>query len=492
MKNLSVKEKLLFEKSVSGSGAFAEEPSKLNGDKLGKRIPASYLRKEDIGLPEISERDLVQHYTHLAHRTFSVDANFYPLGSCTMKYNPKINEDIASMEGFACLHPHQSTEDIQGALKVLYHLERKLSFICGMDHFSLQPAAGAHGEQTALMIAKHYFQKRGEKRNKIVLPDSSHGTNPASAALCGFDVVTIASTKDGEVDLEMLAKECDENIAVFMLTNPNTLGLFERQILKICDVVHRTGGLTYCDGANLNALMGISRPGDMGFDMMHVNTHKTLSTPHGGGGPGAGPVGVKSHLAEFLPVPRVVQEWEKHQTWYRWSFDFPNSIGSVKTFWGNFGILLRAAVYIDSLGLKGLQNCSETAILNANYLRKKLEDTFTIPHNRPCMHEFVMTPDKEKSPGKTMDIAKRLLDFGIHAPTVYFPLIVKDAIMIEPTETESKQTMDEFVDRLKDIAKEARTNPELLEQAPTKTYRSRMDEVQAARNPVLQWIPNRI
>jgi glycine dehydrogenase subunit 2 len=491
MKHLSVKEKLLFEKSVPGSGAFAEgflSSSASALEKIKKHVPASYLRKEKIGLPEISERDLVQHYTHLAHRTFSVDANFYPLGSCTMKYNPKINEDIAALEGFASLHPHQNTEDIQGALKVLYHLERQLSFICGMDQFSLQPAAGAHGEQTALMMAKHYFQKRGEKRTKVVLPDSSHGTNPASAALCGLHVVTIPSTKNGEVDLEALAKECDENIAVFMLTNPNTLGLFEHQILQVCALVHKAGGLTYCDGANLNALMGISRPGDMGFDMMHVNTHKTLSTPHGGGGPGAGPVGVKSHLAEFLPVPRVLKEGMQETDRYRWSFDFPNSIGSVKTFWGNFGVLLRAAVYIDSLGLKGLQESSKIAILNANYLRKKLEDTFLFPYTRPCMHEFVMMPDKEKSPGKTIDIAKRLLDFGIHAPTVYFPLIVKDAIMIEPTETESKQTLDEFVDRLKDIAEEARMNPLLLEQAPTKTYRSRMDEVQAARNPVLQWI----
>lgn len=475
-------DKTIFDKSLEGSGSFSCEQELNIGNYLNKTIPEEYIRRGNIGLPEISEREVVKHYTHLSERTFSVDSNFYPLGSCTMKYNPRINEDLSSLKGFTMLHPLQESVDCQGTLELLYEFERKLSFICGMDSFTLQPAAGANGELTALLVARKYFSSRKENRKKVVVPDSSHGTNPASATIAGFELVTIPS-KDGEVDMEALKKECDGNLAVFMLTNPNTLGIFERNVVEICKVVHACGGLTYMDGANMNALLGVAKPGDMGFDMMHVNLHKTFSAPHGGGGPGSGPVGVKKHLVEFLPVPFIVEE----DNYYSLSFERNNSIGCVKTFWGNFQVILKAAIYVDSIGMNGLQETSKGAIISANYLKKKLSRDFNIPVNRPCMHEFVMTPDENKSPAKTLDIAKRLLDYGVHAPTIYFPLIVKEAIMIEPTETENIQVLDEFVEVMFEIAKEARENPQILHDAPLNTFRRRLDEVKAARNPVLKW-----
>ncbi|MBN2143072.1 MAG: aminomethyl-transferring glycine dehydrogenase subunit GcvPB [Candidatus Aureabacteria bacterium] len=476
-------EQLLFEKAASGSGQFSAEHSLLNREKLVSRVPSFFLRKNEIGLPELSERDLVMHYTRLAGRMFSVDSHFYPLGSCTMKYNPKISEDVSSEEGFQYAHPFQNEDDVQGCLQMMHELEQRLNVICGMDAFTLQPSAGAHGELTALLIARKYFKDRKEERIKVVVPDSSHGTNPASASLCGFHVVTIPSL-NGEVDMAALERECTSDLAVFMLTNPNTAGLFEKNIVSICEKVHSAGGLTYYDGANLNALMGIARPGDMGFDLLHVNLHKTMATPHGGGGPGSGPVGVKAHLVSYLPVPFVEK---KKDDVYKWSYKRPGTIGMMKSFWGNFGVALKAAVYCDALGFSGLKQASLTAVLNANYLKKKLEDTFTVPFNELCMHEFVMTPHPEKSPAKTLDMAKRLLDFGIHAPTVYFPLTVKESMMIEPTETESKDTLDEFVSVMMQIADEARNQPEKLHDAPLTTYRQRLDEVRAARNPVLKY-----
>ncbi len=475
----------LFDKTDPGSSAFSKDPDYVLKGITEQDLPESLRRKEKIGLPELSELEVVRHYTSLSSKTFSVDMNFYPLGSCTMKYNPKVNETIASMPGFTGIHPLEEASAVQGCLKLLYQFEKSLCRICGMDSFTLQPAAGAHGELTALYTARKYFKNRKEARTKVVVPDSSHGTNPASAALAGFHLVTIPS-KNGEVDLEALKKECTPDLAVFMLTNPNTVGLFEKQIESICAMVHEAGGLAYMDGANLNALLGLVRPGDIGFDMLHINLHKTFSTPHGGGGPGSGPVGVKSHLAPFLPVPFVTLK----QDAYVLSSDRPLSIGSVKSFFGNFGVILKASAYLDAVGFSGLREISEAAIISANYLKSRLGHLFDIAFDKPCMHEFVMSPDTGKYKVKTLDIAKRLLDYGIHAPTIYFPLIVHESIMIEPTETESKQTLDQFVSVLEEIMKEAAENPEKIKNAPYTTYRVRMDEVEAARNPVLRWMPS--
>lgn len=472
--------KTIFDKSHSGRGSFSNIVN--NSIISDTELPKKYLRNSDTCFPDISERDLVQHYSFLASKTYSVDMNFYPLGSCTMKYNPKINETISSLDGFINSHPLSNNEDIQGSLELLYHFERDLSAICGMDNFTLQPAAGAHGELTALFIAKKYFNSLNQKRLKVVVPDSSHGTNPASAAIAGFEIVTIPSN-NGEVDISALEKECNSNLAVFMLTNPNTLGIFESNVKQICDLVHKCGGLTYMDGANLNALLGLARPGDLGFDMMHVNLHKTFSTPHGAGGPGSGPVGVKKHLSKFLPVPSI----EKEQDKFFLNYKNTDSIGSVKSFFGNFGVIVRAAVYLDSIGYLGLKETSQSAIIAANYLKKKLSEFFNIPYNKICMHEFVMNPDSNKCPSKTLDIAKRLLDYGVHSPTIYFPLIVKEAIMIEPTETESKSSLDEFVEIMQEIVNESKENPDFIHNSPHTTYRSRMDEVEAARNPILKW-----
>jgi glycine dehydrogenase subunit 2 len=450
-------------------------------DDLG--IPNSYLR-ETLNLPEVSEVDVVRHYTKLSQENFGVDSGFYPLGSCTMKYNPKIGDVLASLPGFVNAHPYQPEKLSQGALRVLYELSSYLSEITGMHRFSLSPAAGAHGELTGLMIAKAYFRDKRENRKNILIPDSAHGTNPASSVGCGFDTLKIETGNSGTVDLEALSSAIDENCAVLMITNPNTLGIFERDIVKICDMVHSGGGLVYLDGANMNAMLGIVRSSDMGCDMMHLNLHKTFSTPHGGGGPGAGPLGVSKELSEYLPVPLI----EKQNNVYSLNYDIPKSIGRIKPFYGNFGVILRAYVYIRMLGAKGLLDVAETAVLNANYLMNRLKDDYILPYDTLCKHEFVLSgSDLLKNGIHTMDIAKRLMDFGFHPPTIYFPLIVKEAMMIEPTETESKETLDEFAAAMQKIANEVKNNPKIVKDAPHKPLRSRLDGVLASRNPHVKY-----
>ena len=478
-------DQLIFEISKEGRRGYKIPGCKVDDVEINDVIPAELLRKTELGLPEVSEPQLVRHYTLLSNKNFGVDTGFYPLGSCTMKYNPKINEDMASLDGFVNLHPYQKVEQTQGALELMYDLQGMLSEIGGMDTFSLQPAAGAHGELAGLMIIKAYHEKRGEtKRTKIIVPDSAHGTNPASANVAGFEVVEIKSTRDGAVDLDNLKAVLNDEIAGLMLTNPSTLGLFEKNIVEIAELVHEAGGLLYYDGANLNAILGQARPGDMGFDVVHYNLHKTFSTPHGGGGPGSGPVGVKAFLEPFLPSPVVV----KNDTQYVLDYNRPDAIGRMKAFNGNFGILVRAYTYILSMGGEGLKRASEMAVLNANYMQAKLKDHYNLPVDTICKHEFVLAGLKgELNQCSTLDVAKRLLDHGYHPPTIYFPLIVHDAIMIEPTETESLETLDAFIDIMIEISKEANETPELLKQAPTTTQIRRVDEVLAARSPVLKW-----
>ena len=447
-------------------------------------IPERFLRKNTAELPEVAEIDVVRHFTRLSQLNYSVDTNFYPLGSCTMKYNPKVNEDVSRYEGFVNLHPYQSQEQCQGILQILYELEEFLTEICGMDAFTLQPSAGAHGEFVGMLISHAYHVKNGRKRDKIIIPDSAHGTNPASAAMCGFEIVEIKSNSHGLIDIETLKRSMDSDVAALMLTNPNTLGLFEKDILKIAGIVHDAGALLYLDGANMNAMLGITKPGDMGVDILHLNLHKTFSTPHGGGGPGAGPLGVVKKLVPFLPVPRIT----KMDDSYIRQYDFPDSIGRVKPFYGNTGVLIRAYAYILSIGSEGLRKIGEGAIINANYLRKKLSGYIEIPYGERCMHEFVASTKKLKANGiATLDIAKRLLDYGFHSPTIYFPLIVEDALMIEPTDTETRETLDEFAEALIKILEEAGSHPEILKNAPHTTPVSRLDEVQAARKPDLRW-----
>jgi glycine dehydrogenase subunit 2 len=401
-----------------------------------------------------------------------------------MKYNPKMNETVANLSGFSKIHPYQPEELSQGVLSVLYELEKILCEICAMDRFSLQPCAGAHGEFVGMLVVRAHFNRLGEKRTKVIVPDSAHGTNPSSAHIAGFQVVSVPSDRDGHVDLEKLEKMLTPDVACLMLTNPNTVGLFERQILKIAQDVHRIGALLYYDGANLNPLLGIARPGDMGFDVVHLNLHKTFSTPHGGGGPGAGPVGVKSHLIRYLPVPFI----EKNQNQYRLNYDFPESIGRIRSFYGNVGILIRAFTYIRALGKEGLEKVGQSAILNANYLFSKLKKLFDVPYSGPFMHEFVISAKPFLKEGvRALDIAKRLLDYGLHPPTVYFPLIVEEAMMIEPSDTECRETLDEFVEAIHKIADEARNHPEILHQAPTQTPVRRLDEVSAAKELRLVW-----
>jgi glycine dehydrogenase subunit 2 len=425
---------------------------------------------------------VVRHFTELSVRNHHIDKNLYPLGSCTMKYNPKVNEDVASMKGFADLHPEQMDTDVQGALEVIHRLEKQLCGIVGMDAFSLNTAAGAHGELVGMMIAKKYFRDRGESRSKVLVADSAHGTNPASAHMVGYQNQAIPSAKDGEVDMDALNSALDEETAVLMLTVPNTLGIFESRIGEILELAHARGALCYMDGANLNALLGWARPGDFGFDMMHLNLHKTFSTPHGGGGPGSGPIGVKESLARFLPVPRV----SKVDKRFRFDHDNPDSVGAIHSFYGNFGIYLRALCYIVRHGAEGLRRIATTANLNANYLATELAELFPIPYGKRCMHEFVASGEPYRAHGvRTLDIAKRLLDFGYHAPTIYFPMVVREAIMIEPTETESKETLDHFVTVMKQIAREAVEDPDLLKGAPYNTPVRRLDEATANRKPIL-------
>ncbi|MCM8901510.1 aminomethyl-transferring glycine dehydrogenase subunit GcvPB [Caldicoprobacter algeriensis] len=478
---------LIFEMSKSGRKAYSLPHCDVPQLALEEMVPRECLREEDARLPEVSEVDVVRHFTRLSQLNYGVDSGFYPLGSCTMKYNPKVNEDVAALAGFTQVHPLQPAETVQGCLEILYRMDRLLSEITGMDRFSLQPAAGAHGEMTGLMIIKAYHQHRGDvKRNKIIVPDSAHGTNPASAAMVGFDVVEVKSNDRGEVDLEALKAVVDDTTAGLMLTNPNTLGLFEGNILEIANIVHKAGGLLYYDGANMNAILGIARPGDMGFDVVHLNLHKTFSTPHGGGGPGSGPVGVKKELEPFLPVPMVGFKDGR----YYLDYDRPLSIGRVKSFYGNFGVVVKAYAYIMSMGAEGLKRVSESAVLNANYLMERLKEHYLVPYNRRCMHEFVISAQRQKEKGvSALDIAKRLMDFGFHPPTMYFPLIVKEALMIEPTETESKETLDAFADALIEIAREVEEQPEKVKGAPHTTPVRRLDEAKAARNPVLRWNP---
>ncbi|MGN7381847.1 Probable glycine dehydrogenase [decarboxylating] subunit 2 [Chlamydia abortus] len=473
----------IFELSRPGRIGYSLPPCDVPEADPASLIPASLLRKQPAELPEVYEVDVIRHYTELSRRNFGIDNGFYPLGSCTMKYNPKINEDAARMTGFAKIHPYQPEESIQGALEVLYRLQKDLQEITGMDQVTLQPAAGAHGEWTGLMMIRAYHESRGERRTKVLVPDSAHGTNPASAAVAGFEAVTIPSDSRGLVDLDALRKEAGPDTAALMLTNPNTLGLFEEHIAEIADIVHQAGGLLYYDGANANAIMGITRPGDMGFDVVHLNLHKTMSTPHGGGGPGAGPVGVKEKLIPYLPTPIVARREDGS---YFLDYNFPHSIGRVKSFYGNFGILLRAYVYILSYGGEGLRQVSENAVLNANYMLKKLAPYFDVPYDRKCKHEFVLSGNRQKKHGvRTLDMAKRLLDFGYHPPTIYFPLNVEECIMIEPTETESKETLDGFIEAMIQIAQEAEHDPERVKNAPYTTVVQRLDEALAARKPVL-------
>ncbi|WP_430113707.1 aminomethyl-transferring glycine dehydrogenase subunit GcvPB [Paenibacillus macerans] len=591
-------ELLIFERSRPGRIGYSLPECDVPAVPKEELVPPEMLRREGLTFPEVYEVDVVRHYTALSRRNFGVDNGFYPLGSCTMKYNPKINEDVARYPGFAKIHPYQPEESLQGALELMYRLQRDLAGITGMDEVTLQPAAGAHGEWTGLMMIRAYHESRGEKRTKVIVPDSSHGTNPASAAVAGFETVTVPSTQRGMVDLDALRAAVGEDTAALMLTNPNTLGLFEQQIVQIAEIVHAAGGLLYYDGANSNAIMGITRPGDMGFDVVHLNLHKTMSTPHGGGGPGAGPVGVKKRLAPFLPEPTVVLD-ESGRYAIRGrraegaagfapsvgtenppssvssvgsvgsvgspgsagsagsvgsigspgslgsagsigsigspgsagsvgSLGSPGSLGSagsvgsdgpsvsptsaafvgspspapegsspgtqgsasigrVKAFYGNFGILVRAYAYIRSLGPEGLRQVSENAVLNANYMMKRLAPYYEMPYeDQTCKHEFVMSGSGLAQYGiRTLDVAKRLLDFGYHPPTIYFPLNVEECIMIEPTETESKETLDGFIDCMIAIAKEAETNPDILLNAPYTTPVTRLDETGAARKPVL-------
>jgi glycine dehydrogenase subunit 2 len=475
--------RLLFESGSPGRSALfwpSEE------SRIAHHIPPSLLRDDIAGFPELGELETLRHFTRLSQLNFGIEGQFYPLGSCTMKYNPKVNEAVARLPGFSQIHPLAPAELLQGALQLIFDLEAMLAEISGMDAVSAQPAAGAQGELTGLMLIRAFLSERGNPRRTVIVPDTAHGTNPASSTLCGYDVVQVSSNDEGVIDPATVAAAMDDDVAAVMITNPNTLGLFEKNIEAICAAVHAKGGLVYLDGANLNALMGIAKPGHMGVDVLHMNLHKTFSTPHGGGGPGAGPVGVKDFLREYLPAPRI----EKIDEVYRLAETGPESIGRVRSFFGNFGVLVRAYAYIVSLGADGLQEVSSMALLNANYIRARLEKHYALAYNEPCMHECIFTDRIQQKHGvSTLDIAKRLLDYGCHPPTIYFPLVVHGALMIEPTETETPETLDEFVEAMIAIAEEARQNPQLVKTAPHTTPVSRLDEARAARRPILRWEP---
>jgi len=477
---------LLFELSRPGAQAVRLPKCDVPEKPLAELLPAGALQSQPPALPELSEPDVVRHFMNLSTYNMSVDTHFYPLGSCTMKYNPKRNERLASMPGMVDLHPYQPEATLQGLLELLYRSQEMLAEIAGLPAVSLQPAAGAHGELTALLTAAAYFRDQDQRRTTVLIPDGAHGTNPASAIMAGFDVKPVKSTAEGLIDVEDLKAKITPQTAVFMVTNPNTLGLFEQRIGEITRRVHDVGGLVYLDGANMNAILGVTRPGDFGADLMHYNPHKTFSGPHGGGGPGAGPIAVTEKLAPYLPVPIVVQQGDR----YRLDYNRPKSIGRVRAFFGNVGVLVRMYCYLRTHGPDGLRQVAENAVLNANYLLAKVKPFLPVPHGDCCMHEFVASPAKLKAEkGITaMDLAKRLLDYGFHAPTVYFPLIVKEAMMIEPTETESKTTLDAYAETLFRITEEPAG---LLHEAPHTTPVSRPDEVLAARKPVLRWMPER-
>ena len=480
---------LIFEKSKPGRRGLRFPRSDVPEHK---EIAKRYARTGKIDLPEVSELDVVRHFTKLSQLNFSVDTQFYPLGSCTMKYNPKFTEVIAGMDGFQGLHPLlpqlvQGGMLTQGALEIIFNLESLLCTITGMSAFTCQPMAGAHGELTGIMLIAAYHRKRGKRRKHVLVPDSSHGTNPASAAIAGYDVITIPTDKNGVMDVEEFRRQCSDDVAAVMLTCPNTLGLFHPEIDRIAQIAHEKDVLLYYDGANLNAMLGKARPGDLGFDVVHVNLHKTFSTPHGGGGPGAGPVGVNEKLEPFLPISRVIRR--KDGTFFL-DYDKPDSIGYIASFYGNFGILLRAYSYILLMGREGLASVSEHAVLNANYLRVKLREFYDVAYDRVCMHECVLSASRQMQNGiRALDIAKALIDMDIHAPTVYFPLTIKEALMIEPTETESKETLDNFVKAMKKIAEQAENDPEVLKKAPATTPVQRLDETKATRNLDLRWNP---
>lgn len=476
---------LIFELTKEGRIGYSLPELDVPELDLSDLLAPGFIREEAAELPEVSELDIMRHYTALSNRNHGVDTGFYPLGSCTMKYNPKINESVARFPGFANIHPLQDESTVQGAMEIMYDLQEHLVEITGMDEVTLQPAAGAHGEWTALMMIRAFHEANGDfQRTKVLVPDSAHGTNPASATVAGFETVTVKSNEHGLVDLEDLKRVVGSDTAALMLTNPNTLGLFEEEILEMAEIVHAVGGKLYYDGANLNAVMSKARPGDMGFDAVHLNLHKTFTGPHGGGGPGSGPVGVKADLAPFLPKPVLI----KKDDVYTFDYNIPQTIGRVKPFYGNFGIYLRAYTYIRSMGPDGLKAVTEYAVLNANYMMRRLEPYFDLPYNRHCKHEFVLSGRRQKKLGvRTLDMAKRLLDFGYHPPTIYFPLNVEEGMMIEPTETESKETLDAFCDALIQIAKEVEENPEIVQNAPHTTVINRLDETKAARQPVLRY-----
>lgn len=476
-------DKIIFELSREGRKGYELPADTYNTDGLAA-IPSVLMRQEEAGLPEVSELEVVRHYTNLSSKNFGVDTGFYPLGSCTMKYNPKINEELAAHRDFSSLHPLQPVETVQGALELYYNLQRALSELAGLYEFTLNPYAGAHGELTGLMVMRQYHRSRGDhKRTKVIVPDSAHGTNPASAMVAGLDVVEVKSKPNGSIDVEDLKPLLDDSVAGIMMTNPNTLGMFETEIMEIASLVHEAGGLLYYDGANLNPLLGKVRPGDMGFDIMHINLHKTFSTPHGGGGPGSGPVGVRKGLEVFLPNPRV----RKCDEGFTVDFD-DESLGSVSTFLGNFGVMMKAYAYILTLGKEGIKNVGPLATLNANYIKESLKDDYLLPINGVCKHEFVFDGLKDKSTGvTTLNVAKRLLDYGFHAPTIYFPLLFHESMMIEPTETESLETLDEFISVMHKVAKEARETPDDVKNAPLTTLVRKLDETGAAKNPVLTY-----
>ena len=480
-------EPLLFEQGSPGRPGYSLARADLPGVEPETLLPPGEIRGEIESLPELSELEVVRHFTRLSQWNFSVDTSFYPLGSCTMKYNPKLNEDMARLPGFLQHHPYTPEAFSQGSLQLMYELQEYLAEISGMDRVSLQPAAGAQGELTGMLLIHACLKARGNPRRKVLMPDSAHGTNPASSALCGYHVVHIPSNDQGLIDPAQVAQLMDEDTAAIMLTNPNTLGKFESDILKISEIVHSRGGLVYCDGANLNALMGVSRIGLGGVDVLHFNLHKTFSTPHGGGGPGAGPVGVKSVLEPFLPVPVIEHSGGR----YRMNYDRPQSIGKIKCFWGNFGMLVRAYTYIRSLGPEGVRRLSEMAVLNANYIKASLQEDYHLPYPGPSLHEVVFNDREQlKNEVKTTDIAKALMDYGFHPPTIYFPLIVKGALMIEPTESEPKETLDRFIQAMKSIASLARRDPAGFAERPHLAKVSRPDEAAAARHPRLRWTPS--
>ncbi len=477
-------DKIIFELSRPGRKGYALPADKFDTDGLSA-IPADLMRKEAPELPEVSELEVVRHYTNLSSKNFGVDTGFYPLGSCTMKYNPKINEEVAALPQFNNLHPLQNADTAQGALELYWNLQRMLSNIAGLAEFTLNPYAGAHGELTGLMVMRQYHMSRGDnKRTKVIVPNSAHGTNPASAMVAGLEVVEVKSKPNGSIDVEDLKPLLDDTVAGIMMTNPNTLGMFETEILEIAKLVHEAGGLLYYDGANLNPLLGKVRPGDMGFDIMHINLHKTFSTPHGGGGPGSGPVGVAAHLVEFLPNPHVKKTEDG-----KFYVDFgKDSLGSVSTFFGNFGVMMKAYAYILTLGKENIRNVGPLATLNANYIKESLKDDYLLPIEGVCKHEFVFDGLKDKSTGvTTLNVAKRLLDYGFHAPTIYFPLLFHESMMIEPTETESKETLDDFIEVMHKVAKEARETPEEVINAPLTTIVRKLDETTAAKNPILDY-----